>query len=63
MSINILVLSLLTFLPHFRILQSIVLCDHDLPEALLLLMPAFMARICERRKAGPTACLWESELF
>lgn len=29
MLINILVFSLLTFLPHFPILQSIVLCDRD----------------------------------
>lgn len=34
MSISILVLSVLTFLLHFKILQRIVLRDHDLTKAL-----------------------------
>lgn len=38
MLINILVFSLPAFLPHFQIVLSIVLCDHD-PQALVCRSP------------------------
>lgn len=56
MLINILIFSLPTFLPHFQILQSIVLCDRDLRALVCWSPPLFLVPPHTRLR------LWECEL-